>query len=555
MKRVPVLSLCGLAVVGLVASPAMAAAPFANKTPDVVVETGGDVSGVFNLNDYFSSTDTADLEFSAEGAASVGDDGEVTIFGSDAAGTDSASFTSGETQVESTVSYVGSALGNRPLVDDNNRIAGVDGGNAFFNALAGTASSAQPLAGLDAFLGGGGGTPGGGTPGGGSPGGGALVAAVGTFDLVTTESGLRVRDAAESLGSGDGAVTAGGVTATVNADGSYSLEAGDGFDEPVVVSLGASGASMDIVQVVAAPAVEASLGDDAWTVNSGNVSLGDTIEATVGPGETAQVQHAPVELDTEYVTFVAHYSADVASNVRLALVSIEGSGSFHFSQSGDAALSTSGMKEMAVTYRHFGGPINPQIQVDNVGDSGSATVTIHSFYVVPARPLTDYALNPNATLDVGADGSMAEGLGGWSGDPLGSGATGPELTGDANNFMTPTSAGAALLAGADGVANMGVVTPLPTGTYTAEVYAQPVAGEGSFFLVVTDGAANTVASVVPSAAMADGWNKVTVSSTAAESAGAFFVLQSAGADVNVDDAKIRIIDEEPFLFDARLAGM
>lgn len=544
MKRVPVLSLCGLVAAGLLAAPAMAAAPFANKTPDVVVGLGLEVENAFNLNDFFSSTDTADLDFSEEGPVSVDADGNVSIVGSSQAGMDSASFSSGDTTVESHIIYASTVLGNRPFIDDNNRIASMAGGNMFLNALVpGTSvSSSLPLTGIGAILEAGGAN--GVTPGGVTPAGGALIAAIGDIDMAWTESGLLVTDKF-AVAVGDGSASYDGLSVSVNADGSYTISADADFDEWYYVTVGAdAGSFLDVVQMIAAPATQ----------------VGGSQTVNVAPGATESIALEGVDVSglvSDGLTLIANYSTDSA-DVKIAVIGIEDNGSFHFAQPGGANLSTSGSRDIAVTFATTGGAVSPMIQIDNLGGS-AATVTINSVLAVDGPFLTDVGTNPNASLALGADGSMADGLAGWNGDVLGQGEGSPSLVAGENNFNTPTSAGAALLAGAQhgsGVANMGIISTLTTGTYTAEAFVKNAGGEGSFFLVVTDGGPNTAASVVPSAAISsDEWQWVAVSTTGVETGGAFVVLQAAGCDILVDDVRIAVIDEHDTFFDARLAGL
>lgn len=531
MKRVPVLAMCGLAA-AMFATPAFAAAPFANDTPDVILETGSDAAGVFDLSDFFSSTTEADLTFSADGATLDGS--VVTLPGSATVGSGMATFSSGDTSVDTHIEYVTSLIGDRPFIDGNNRIAGMSDTNMYFNPLAGDLSGS--LSGIGAFLAGG--TPGGGTPGGGTPGGGALIVAIGSFDLDVTESGLRSR-VATTLDSGAGSASASGITATLNSDGSYSITGT--AEAPVVVSLGASGGvGTDVVQMAVAPAVDGTPGLSGTT-------------ADVAAGGQAQITHPPVP-SAEYVTFTLNYTT-TSTAVKIALIGIEDNGAFHFAQSGGAVLEAGGTKQLAATFRTAGGStISPIVQVDGV--PGAGVVTVESFLVSYAPPLTDWAINANASVDLPADGSMAEGLTGWAGDILGQGEGGPSAS-ETENFVTPTSAGSALLSAVGGVANMGVVPALSAGTYTAEVYVSKVSGDaGSFFLVVTDGGDNAVASVIPSAVIpTDAWHLASVSGTASDTAAAFFVLQAADTEVIVDDAIIRVIDDLDTFFDADLAGL
>ncbi|MBI1388974.1 MAG: hypothetical protein GC154_11050, partial [bacterium] len=88
MKRVPVLALCGIAAVSLMAGNAISATIEANDTPDVILKAGPDGTAAganaFDLDDFFKSDDGAAVDVSINGAAATKDGNNVVSLYSEA---------------------------------------------------------------------------------------------------------------------------------------------------------------------------------------------------------------------------------------------------------------------------------------------------------------------------------------------------------------------------------------------------------------------------------------------------------------------------------------
>ena len=135
MRKMPVLTMVGLvALLGLVAAPVHAATVVANDTPDLRIAPGA--TATFDLANFFDAV-TGTLTYTAEGGTVSGS--MVSVFGAAAPGRSVAKFTAtsgaGSATTESVVQVSSFAIGNKPAVDNNNRIPGLAGGNIFFNAL------------------------------------------------------------------------------------------------------------------------------------------------------------------------------------------------------------------------------------------------------------------------------------------------------------------------------------------------------------------------------------------------------------------------------------
>ncbi len=520
MRKMPVLTMVCLAAFGLLALPVHSATVEANDTPDIVL-SGGSVS--FDLADFFASAE-GELTYSAVGAAVSGSVATV-----DAAGT--ATFSAGGVDVESTVVMSAFVIGNGPAVDDNNRIVGQDGGNVFYNALVpgGVANSVVNLSGLPA--GGGDGTAGGGT------GGAALVATVASIDIAVGGTGLRMVDRA---------IADGGLNATLNADGSYSVAADADFSGAWLVTLGAaSGDSMDAVHLLAAQAVAVDPAGftaiPAGTLAGGTVAGG---KVTVAAGQGSLAFGAPIAIgnpgDTVSLTFDYNATADVI----VAAVLFDGGvdpNNLAFAYVSGPNLATGKTKSLSASIVTKTGSVVPAFQV--AAAAGASSVTISNIAVVNAGPVVDYALNPNAT----AFASDLASIDGWA--PLDGSA--PVADGD-NNFAA-AGAGCMKLAGAAGLSNALMVVNLEAGSAVAECYAKAAAGESVFALALTNG--STLNSNTFLTLGAD-WQKVVCVATPSVATTAYLVVQAApGLDALVDDICVRVVDDKAEFADLSLLGL
>jgi len=562
MRKMPVLTIVGLAaLLGLVAAPAQAATVVANDTPDIRLAPGGTV--VFDLANFFDAV-TGSLTYTAEGGTVTGS--MVQVFGGDTPGRSVAKFTAtsgaGSATVESVVQVSSFAIGNKPAVDNNNRIPGLAGGNIFYNALVPgtTVNSAAALTNLP--QGGGPVTPGGAT------GAAALIATIGSVQMTYAETGLR-QVARSIVATGAGSASANGLTATLNADGSYSLAAASNFTGAWIVSLGATAPSgADSANLLAAQAIAVGMTDAAaWLVMpalasapQANLTVANgaaTVTADAGSGVLA-ILNTPIAVTAgQTVSLVVDYTTN-NTGINLALVAFDGApgAGTKFTNPSGTNLEANVSKNLSISFVNMSGNVYPCFQVWN-GSSSAATVTLTNMKVVLAGPVVDYAFDPNAALALPVDGSMTS-IAGWSSDLLAQGAAAPAASA-ANHFTSAAGAGSMSLPGKGKIANAFIQVNLVKGTNVAECWVQrvgePDAG-AAFVLVMTDGAATTAQSFVDGAAVpTNSWAKVCAVATLGQPGTNFLLVQAAGLDANVDDLSVRIVDDKDAYFDAGLLGL
>lgn len=523
MRKMPVLTMVCLVVLGLAVVPSYSATVAANDTPDIVLQTGGSVS--FDLADFFSSSEGA-LTYTAEGATVAGS--VVTVDGSSPAAT----FTAGGVSVESEVVVSSFVIGNGPEVDNNNRIVGKDGGNLFYNPLVagGVINSKVNLSGLPAVGGAGTGT---------GQTGAALIATVASVDFSTADTGLVQVTRQIS--------TASGLTPTLNQDGSYAVQAGADFSGAWLVTLGATdGDSKDAVHLLAAKATAVDPAGftaiPAGTLAQGTFAAGKFTNAA-GQGTLAFGSAIAVGSAGDVVTLVFDYTATAAVNVAGVLFdgALSGTSLAHTNPSG-TNVATGTTKSISMSMVTYTGTVIPAIQV-----AGAGEVTVANIAVVNAGPVTSYALDPNAKAFSNSVASLA----GWGSDILGTGAVAP-VADTANNFASVDGSGSMKLAGTGGIANAFQAVSLAAGTAVAECWAQSVSGSGTFALVLTDGAALSSETFVSS--LGASWTKVIAVATPSAPTTAYLVVQAAGFDALVDDVCVRIVNDKPEFADLALLG-
>ncbi len=559
MRKMPILTVVSLVALGLMVAPAYAGTLYGNDTPDIRLAPGTQADSVFDLDDFFDS-ESGSISYEAEGA-DVDADGVATVFGDADPGQLTATFTatSGDDSlsVQSTVQVTDFLIGNAPAIDNNNRLAGVEAGNLFVNGIAPGSSVSSSVALGNLPEPGADGTPGGVT------GAAALIATIGQVSLDVAPTGLRQRSS-EVVASGAGEVSAGGLTATLNADGTYSLAAGDDFEGAWIVTLGAqSGASADAAQLLAAAAVELDLAAEGdfivqppGTFDLSAPAFSETgIIVSAPQNQGALVIGPAVEVDgacTISLTYTSD-SADVAV-ASLAFDGELGPSTVAYTNASGSNIDTTGPKNIALSMISQSGTVFPGFQVFNNG-AAAASVTITSLSVIQAGPVVDYALNPNAV----AMATHFPNIEGWTAFQQGADApTAPEAGGE-NNFAAEGS-GSMELNGADGFANgfmQGVA--IGAGSIVGECYVQRDgdAGAGSAFaLVITDGAINNMTTFVAGDQIAtDGWTKVICSGTNNADSANFVGAQFAGFNGYVDDLSVRVVDDRDSYFDANLLGM
>jgi len=559
MRRVPVLTVVSLAaVLGLMVVPVHAATLFATDTPDIKLKPGDKADSAFDLGDFFDSATGATISYTATGGSVSGS--VASVFGSATPGKLTATFTgtagSEKATATSLVQVSTFLLKNGPAIDDNNRIAGQAPGNIFFNAIVPgqKVESAKALVGVLA--------DGKSVSPGSVSGAAALFASVGEVTLGTFDTGLRSRTSAVLGSSATGKIAANGVTATMNANGTYSIATvKTTFTAPYVVTLGVkSGAGADGVHLVVAPAADVDIAKVGTMQMGTGTATAAGNKITADKGEALMVYATDTFTVGEYATISLDYTTD-STAANIAVIGFDGTLAFpnaSYSNPGSTNLEKGVAKNLSITLKSNTGKVIPGFQVYCA--DGTANVTVTRLSVVNARPLVDYALNVNSEVDLPIDETMGD-LTGWGSDVLGQGAKKPAADTD-NNFAAP-KAGSMLLSGKGGLSNAFVTIGLEKGTAVGECYVkrtgEPDNAESAFVLIATDGGANAFASFVGGSTIpTDKWIKVTCAGTLSVKAPApsvLFVVQAAGVNVKVDDVALRIITDKDSFFDATLLGL
>jgi hypothetical protein len=560
MRKVPVLTMVSLvAIAGLMAVPVHAGTVVANDTPDFNLAVGS--PSTIDLADFFDTEGPDALSYSASGSATVNDaaTGATTINNSGVVGTTSASFTgtagADSATVESQVHVSSFIIGNGPAIDNNNRWAGVAGGNIFYNGIV-PGQSVNSVVNLSNI-------PAGGTHGGGTHGGAALVASIASSNWTVASTGLRqvTRTVANE---GAGTASSGGLTATLNADGSYSLATTSSFSGAWVVSLGASdGTSTSGVHMLAAAAqavstaaaadfIDIQVNDTASKATTAYAASGITISG--GAGSSALIiKSAGLSVAAgQAVTISADYNSNVA-DINLALLAFDGAigTSVSYTQKiGATNLQAGAVKNIAFTMVSQTGTVLPGVQV--VATSAGTSVTVSNIKVIAAGTVADYAFDPNAKA---YDNDLSS-IAGFS--PVGSGVAPGAST--ENHYVSANGSGSMLLDGVTNpISNALTAVSVGPGSVIAECYAKRsgAAGAGSAVaLVVTGDGASNDASFTEGTLISDtDWSKLTATGTYSTTANMFLVVQAAGVNVSVDDLVIRKVADPAGATDLSLLGL
>ena len=564
MRKVRVITSLA-AVLALMVIPVGAETLFGTEPPDVQLAPGSTANDTFDLNDFFDTT-TGTISYTATGA-SVNASGVASVFGLPNPGTTQATFTATQgansLTANSSVYVSNFSLGNTPAIDNNNKIAGVAGGNLFLNLVpnrGGSVSSVLPLTNLPS--GGGSASPGGVT-GGGVTGAAALIATIASVNVVSNDvTGLRSRVVngpivAESDGS---AAIPNVLTATLNADGTYALVGGTSFNGPLTVTLGArAGASADAAHLVVARAADVAL-SSLTSINTGQ-ALAANGQVTIAPGASDLFQ-APAVAVNGRGSVTLWYNASAVNGVAIAAIGFDGALAFQSvsfaNASGPANLQPGQVKALSVDMTAGTSSIIPAFQVFN-GGSSAVTVTISRVAVGDVGPVTDLAVNVNAKAALGVDGSIAN-VNGWIPDVNGQGASGP-VAESPNHYASASGSGSMALNGKGGVgiANGTVITSLKRGSAVAEAYVHRVGDAdagAAFAMVITVPGQNSISAFKPGSSLpTEGWLKVSAGGTlSADAAQAFLTIQCAGVNAHVDDVSIRVVGDKDNHFDAALLG-
>lgn len=543
-----------LLTLALVASSSFAGVVDTTDPPDIRQLPNSATVDAFNLNDYFATNNAGAAAFTGADA-----DGSVDVAGAAAVGlTDlSASIAVGgdSADVSFTRKVSSFMLSGGSMPGDAMFVQCLRAGVA--------ASSAAPLTGGPA---GGGGSPGGGTPGGETPGGSAAwMITFANVSAGTTATGLATRTSAVTA-SGQDSLTAGGLTASIDAMGNYTLSSDASFAGPVVVTfVKKAGDDMDSASVVAAAA------ESVGANFAGNLADGKTLTSTGAAVLDLTLGNAAVSgkvrLSVDYVSDGAGVTLGAmdldtynGGGQNMALIQLTG-----------AEVQASGTL-VTTMMAPASGVIVPFVQVASAG-----TVTFSNLQICTADADTTYAVAANALgltgwfVDTPVAGDFSGGIAEvYQNLNAASDVHNAVVASSANNFDTPGTAGSiALEAKADGsLSNASVLAAGYEGSGVLRVvcHAQRASGDSGFLALVLTAmgadAANDVAffaTFVDSATLATGgWTEV--DTYGAVSDGSFALIatvQNAGGDsvVNVDDLAVYTVLDTPETFDATLLGM
>lgn len=379
-------------------------------------------------------------------------------------------------------------IANAPLVDDNNRIVGMDGGNIFFNAMVPGADAVQSNANL--------GLPaGGGSPAGAS---GAVV----YIDGVMSNS-------------------EGGLTVTVNADGSYSLYADEAFDGVSTVVVGAAGEG---TRLLAAAATAVTLDPMELTVAPGasQLVLGTGAVAAGAAGDGVTVQANYVATGPATIAVIGFDNAAIDATL---------GGTVNYANQTGGNVAAGVEKSIATSFTTLSGSVIPAVQVYNGGDA-DVTVTFSDVVVVKAGSVVDYALEAGS-VDVGDTFN-------------------PDLLQGATGSIEAIDGGVKII-GASGHANAWTQVALGAGTSVASANVAATGAEGTLVLIMTDGATE-FASFVPAARLAGGVD-VSIAATYSVDTTVFLLAQAAGFDADVTNIEVMNVADASAVNDLASLGL
>jgi hypothetical protein len=539
-----------LIVMALFASTAFAGGVDVTDPPDIRLLEAAALPGAFNLGDYHGTSNAGAAAYAGDAEA----DGTVNVPGDSAPGmTDyAATITVGadSADVGWTRLVRSAALDNVPLPGEAPFVVALRAGAA--------ADSAAPLSGGPA--GDGGGSPGNGTPSTGA----AWMITFASVDCGWAASGLKTRTSAVTAGPADDTLTAGGLTASIDADGNYSLLADESFAGPVVVTfIKAAGDDKDSASVVAAAnavAADAQGVAPLEIVSDGSASVLTILDPVAAAGKV-RISAIVSSPDGATVGLGAMDSSVLlpGGGQNLALVQVSGS-----------EVPTE--PTLLVTYYTApSGSLVPIINVDGVG-----TVTVSDLTVAPCETDLCYGVTMGKLGLLGVvtaapvAGDMSGGLEGlWQNDfdTEDEWALVAAEANGANNFATAGAPGSISLPSADGnqLSNISVYAAgfSAPGLMSASVFAQNggAAGVDTFAALVVsaigaDGLSFFTAFVSADNIPADGWAEIeTVGAIQDGSSGILVTVQNAGtAGILVDDLCVFEEDSTLATFDANLLG-
>ena len=581
-----------LTVMALVAGSAFAGGVDVADPPDIQLNLGAAASNAFDMNDYFATSNAGAPTFSGGVVAA---DGMVSIPGSSAAGlTDhtigvAVGADSADVEVTAKVSSFMLAGGAGP--DDNmTLIAQSAGSNVFVNCLrAGVAVDAAVnlTGGPDP----GAGSPGNGTPGNGSPpaGGASWIVTFANVSCGYSASGLLTRTSAVTA-HGAGSVSSGGLTASIDADGKYTLSSDASFTGPVVVTfVKKAGNDMDSASLLAS--ADVALGGDygvndfntATIAFGGGTIAGGVATLAVDAAGLTQAFLGPYDVGTGSLNWSVDAVNAGAGGVSIAVMDANFSDlSYVVAQGGEI-----GAQRLSVTFAAPTGSAYLVLQA--AGGAAAGSVTYDNAAVCAAEQTDCYAPAIGSLGITGfgsaspVEGDLSGGVAGLTQDINAQAGTigfNAATVNAANNFETAGTAGSVQLSAAGtSLSNITVGTDFAGGPATVRIacWAQVAssAGQGATAGIVqlVGGSFNpdftsatnfgTFANV---ATVGSGWTLIEAATPVQSPAIGLFSLtvQAAisavdltAADtlaVNIDDLQAYAVDDRPEYFDATLLG-
>ena len=524
MRQLSVLTAVALTV-AVVTSSAFAGALTATDPPDIALLPGTPLTGAFDLNDYVVG-----------GAMAAGN--VVDIAGSAAVGATDESYTitvgADSVTVGNKVKVSNFLVANGPAIDG----LASPGANPFVNVLRPDVAASSVAALVGDVGGGTGGTP------------GAVTGPAWAITMANVsegyQDGLRVRSSSLIAGPAGPSLSAGGLTAEIDAAGNYTLTADSSFGGPVVVTFVSSGpGGVDGASVLAAASVP--VGAD-YSVND-------------APRTVSALDFYPVVTVSGPVTVSVDCTANAGVQVALAVLDAPGG-----APTGDLAyvnpLATGSMMTLSVTYNSAGGSIMPAVQAAG----GSATFSNLAISAAPAIP--DLAIGANAvdlaqvTASLGAgaaiDGNfnaVADVAAAFPISPNGAAGT-PGLSSENNSGA---SGGSIALGEADaGFDNITVVALASApGNVKAQLWAK---GTGHLDLVMIQlGAAGQQTAIGNQGGIAAAnWAPVSCSGQLIDAGTLLVVAQGVGGgdgSVLIDDLTVTQVQDLDAYFDADLLGL
>jgi len=349
-----------LTVMALLAGTAFAGGISATDPPDIRLLPGAAAENVFDMNDFISGT-----SFSGD---VIDANGMVSIPGTDAVGLTDFAVSVDGAEVTITRKVSSFMLEGAPDCDDNMILVDqAAGSNVFLNCLrAGVAvNSAVNLTG--------GPDPGtGGSPSDGSPAAGA--AWIVTLGTVSGSSAV--------VAQGEGEASFGGLTASIDAEGMYTLVSDDSFDGAVAVTfVKKDGDDMDAATVVASAAVAAG---ESYAVNDmeagtellapptgvESFSFDGKLNVTVAAGAIAQLFFKPVAVSGSVNVSVA-YSGSLGASIAVM------DGNFldltYIFSVGPGEVDANTQRRLAVDFDSVSGSVIPVLQLAGGAEGGTVT--------------------------------------------------------------------------------------------------------------------------------------------------------------------------------------